>query len=120
MNEINKKPWNKQLKAERRKNNADFFKRYGGRKPNIVSVNGKPINLNEDEAEEEDEKSLTSSDQKAESTETTTKPSNDLRKFFFPTFSARRRLRNESRFSIQFPSCNALLSLTLLLRDIYT
>ena len=61
-----------QLKAERRKNNADFFKRYGGRKPNIVSVNGKPINLNEDEAEEEDEKSLTSSDQKAESTETTT------------------------------------------------
>ena len=62
--------------------NADFFKLYGGRKPNIVSVNGKPINLNEDEAEEEDEKSLTSSDQKAESTETTTEPSNDLRKFF--------------------------------------
>ena len=49
-----------------------FSSANGGRKPNIVSVNGKPINLNEDEAEEEDEKSLTSSDQKAESTETTT------------------------------------------------
>ena len=62
--------------------NADFFKLYGGRKPNIVSVSGKPINLNEDEAEKEDEKSLTSSDQKAESTETTTaEPSNDLHKF---------------------------------------
>ena len=71
-----------QLKAERRKNNADFFKRYGGRKPNIVSVNGKPINLNEDEAEEEEEKSSTLSDQKGESTETTAEPSNDLRKFF--------------------------------------
>jgi hypothetical protein len=38
--------------------------------------------LNEDEAEEEEEKSSTLSDQKGESTETTAEPSNDLRKFF--------------------------------------
>jgi hypothetical protein len=44
-----------QLKAERRKNQADFFKRYGGRKPNIVSVNGKPLNLNGDEGEEDND-----------------------------------------------------------------
>lgn len=77
-----------QLKAERRKNNADFFKRYGGRKPNIVSVNGKPLNLNEDEDEEDNDKS--SSDQNAESTETPTEPSNeptnDFRKCFRDSF----------------------------------
>jgi hypothetical protein len=44
-----------QLKADRRKSQADFFKRYGGRKPNIVSVNGKPLNLNGDEGEEDND-----------------------------------------------------------------
>ena len=78
-----------QLKAERRKNQADFFKRYGGRKPNIVSVNEKPLNLNEDEGEKDDDKS-SSNHQNAESTETpsepSNEPSNDLRKCFRDSF----------------------------------
>jgi hypothetical protein len=78
-----------QLKAERRKNQADFFKRYGGRKPNIVSVNEKPLNLNEDEGEKDDDKS-SSNHQNAESTETPTESShessNDLRKCFRDSF----------------------------------
>jgi len=78
-----------QLKAERRKNQADFFKRYGGRKPNIVSVNGKPLNLNGDESEEDDDKS-SSDQQNAESTKTPTESShessNDLRKCFRDSF----------------------------------
>ena len=66
-----------QLKVERRKNQADFFKRYGGRKPNIVSVNGKPLNLNEDDDGEEDNDESSPDHQNAESTETPTEPSNE-------------------------------------------
>ncbi len=54
-----------------------------------MSVNGKPLNLNEDEGEEEDDKS-SSDHQNAESTETPTESSpessNDLRKCFGDSF----------------------------------
>lgn len=73
------------IKANRRKENANFFKRYGGRKPNIVEVNGKPFNVNKDD-EDADEVQIIP-DANAE-------PSVDFSKSF-SKHSARYRLRNE-------------------------
>lgn len=94
------------LKAQRKKDNAEFFKRYGGRKPNIVQVNGKPFNANKDD-EDEGEQAQTKPDANMESSE----PSNNARKCFSRDYSARWRLRNEYRNPFSLSECFILNNL---------
>ena len=71
--------------------------------------------MNEDEAEEEEEKSSTLSDQKAESTETTTQPSNDLRKFFSRHFlhDVDCGMNLDFRYPLPFVECIAFINFVI-------